>query len=163
GDLGETVVIDWGVAKDLRAGEDEAPAIILEARDGELTRAGQVVGTPAYMPPEQARSEPATPAADLYAVGALLYHACAGAPPYRARRPAGGAAPAARDGRARSPGRPGRDRRQGDGPRVRGPLRHRGRHGRRPARLPARRPGRGAALRRVGGRAPLARPAPPAP
>src|SRR5512143_1771647 len=57
------VLIDFGIA---RASEDSA-----------LTDGGQVVGTRAYMPPEQHEGN-ATPATDLYAVAALLYEASTG-------------------------------------------------------------------------------------
>jgi tetratricopeptide (TPR) repeat protein len=85
GDYGETVVIDWGLAKDLRA-----PAEAKDAGFGTgtssssgATVAGEVIGTPAYMPPEQARGVDVDERADVYALGALLYHVLAGAPPFR--------------------------------------------------------------------------------
>src|SRR5262249_35985280 len=83
GEFGETVVIDWGLAKDLGAPAGAEPPLAVDERDGTVTVAGQAVRAPAYMPPEQARGEPATPAVDVYAVGALLYHVCAGRAPYR--------------------------------------------------------------------------------
>lgn len=52
-----------------------------------LTAAGTVMGTPAYMSPEQARGAEAGPAADLYAVGVLLFELLAGQPPFRASNP----------------------------------------------------------------------------
>jgi tetratricopeptide (TPR) repeat protein/tRNA A-37 threonylcarbamoyl transferase component Bud32 len=90
GDYGETVVIDWGLAKDLDEPDGAAPAAgdAAFAGSSDLTETGQVLGTPSYMPPEQARGEPVDARADVYALGAMLYHVLAGASPYRA-----GAAP----------------------------------------------------------------------
>jgi formylglycine-generating enzyme required for sulfatase activity len=51
------------------------------------TSAGAVMGTPAYMPPEAWRGEPATPCSDVYSLGALLYALGAGAPPHRSDTP----------------------------------------------------------------------------
>jgi hypothetical protein len=47
-----------------------------------LTATGLVVGSPSYMAPEQALGQPAGPAADLWALGALLYFAVEGEPPF---------------------------------------------------------------------------------
>ncbi len=79
GSFGETVVVDWGVARDLRTPAPEA-VLPAGADAGLLTRLG--VGTPQYMPPEQAAGAPADPRMDVYALGATLYHLLAGAPPY---------------------------------------------------------------------------------
>ena len=83
GSFGETVVIDWGLAKDLRAGDAESwpERRVPIAGASDLTVAGTVMGTPAYMAPEQARGEPADTRTDVYAIGALLYAVLAGAPP----------------------------------------------------------------------------------
>ncbi|HET9623442.1 MAG TPA: serine/threonine-protein kinase, partial [Kofleriaceae bacterium] len=79
GDFGETIVIDWGLAKDLALGEAVEPSGSGErrARTGELTMAGSVVGTPAYMAPEQERGERVDQRADVYSIGAMLWELCA--------------------------------------------------------------------------------------
>ena len=89
GDFGETVVIDWGLAKDLsrehgaEPGGDATPAA--PAVDSGLTRVGTVMGTPAYMPPEQAAGQSVDERADVYALGAILYHLLAGTRPYEGK------------------------------------------------------------------------------
>jgi tetratricopeptide (TPR) repeat protein len=86
GDYGETVVIDWGLAKDL-ADTSDAPEIAVGpyrssgATPG-ATVAGAIMGTPAYMPIEQARGDFADERADVYSLGAMLYHVLAGEAPY---------------------------------------------------------------------------------
>ncbi|MER5761894.1 ABC transporter substrate-binding protein [Streptomyces sp. NPDC002082] len=49
-----------------------------------LSRSGTVIGTPHYMPPEQLEGRRPTPANDLWALGATLYHAVEGRPPFEA-------------------------------------------------------------------------------
>lgn len=51
-------------------------------RDGNATRTGAVMGTPAYMAPEAWHGLPATPMTDVYSLGAVLYELCAGKPPH---------------------------------------------------------------------------------
>ncbi|HTJ42118.1 MAG TPA: serine/threonine protein kinase [Kofleriaceae bacterium] len=80
---GETIVIDWGLAKDLAVDDRDA----LDAgpyRDaaGDQTMAGALLGTPAYMAPEQASGGDCDERADVYALGAMLYHVITGAGPH---------------------------------------------------------------------------------
>ncbi len=86
GDYGETVVIDWGLAKDLSEREDDVD-VGPYRRDpdapADLTAAGAVIGTAAYMPPEQAAGDRVDARADVYALGAILYHLLAGHAPFR--------------------------------------------------------------------------------
>jgi serine/threonine-protein kinase len=47
-----------------------------------VTRTGTLVGTPAYLAPERAAGEPATPASDLYSLGIVGYECLTGGPPF---------------------------------------------------------------------------------
>ncbi len=83
GAFGETVVIDWGLAKDLGTPTDPVESMQMRLRsDPEETNVGSIIGTPAYMPPEQARGESVDRRADVYSLGSLLYYVLVGAPPY---------------------------------------------------------------------------------
>ena len=80
GDYGESVLLDWGIAKDLREAEEPGASDLVDRPTDGGTHMG--IGTPPYMPPEQAAGEPATERMDVYALGATLYHLFAGQPPY---------------------------------------------------------------------------------
>ncbi len=84
---GEGLVMDFGVARatDAPSGTDPASAVgaaglaIPRGRATEKTTlAGSIVGTIAYMAPEQARAQPADQRADIYALGLIMYDLLAG-------------------------------------------------------------------------------------
>jgi eukaryotic-like serine/threonine-protein kinase len=80
GAFGEVRVMDWGLARDLGAGE--GPLSSGDAPAGAHSAVGRVVGTPAFMAPEQARGEAIGPTADVYSLGALLYAILTGRSPF---------------------------------------------------------------------------------
>ncbi len=73
-------VLDFGLAK-LREHEEMGAQSI--------TRQGSILGTPYYMAPEHIRGEPVDQRSDVYALGALMYKALTGAPPFWATTPVG--------------------------------------------------------------------------
>ncbi|HEU4732293.1 MAG TPA: protein kinase, partial [Kofleriaceae bacterium] len=83
GEFGETIVVDWGLARDRKRDLPEPSEEVLAAAGGWVsTVSGKVVGTPAYMAPEQARGDVVDERADVYALGAVLYEMLAGSPPH---------------------------------------------------------------------------------
>ena len=148
GPYGETLVVDWGLAKVVGRGEAArsvgAAEATLQPASGSgssETLPGTALGTPAYMSPEQAegRLERVGPASDVYSLGATLYCLLTGRPPLEEtdvaavlRQVQRGEFSAAAAGRRPGPGRPGGDLPEGDGrrrPRIAMP---------RPARWPRR-------------------------
>jgi tetratricopeptide (TPR) repeat protein len=98
GSFGEVQVMDWGLAKVLARGGLAADAkagktpdtLIATARSGsdlELSHAGSILGTPSYMPPEQARgeTEQISERADVFSLGAILGEILTGAPAFTGR------------------------------------------------------------------------------
>jgi eukaryotic-like serine/threonine-protein kinase len=79
-EAGEPYVTDFGLAKRIDG----------EPEPGGVTLTGAIMGTPAYMPPEQARGQTKalTTAADVYSLGATLYETITGRPPFEGDSPA---------------------------------------------------------------------------
>jgi len=71
---GRTKVADFGLAKLLET--ESRPH-----HPPDLTMTGQVMGTPAYMAPEQESGEPVDHRTDIYALGVMLYNLLTGSPP----------------------------------------------------------------------------------
>src|ERR1700733_6995182 len=76
-------VLDFGLAK--QQGENRAAGDETETSD--LTRAGAVMGTPAYMAPEQWQGKPADARSDIFAFGCVFYELVTGTRPGRERAP----------------------------------------------------------------------------
>jgi tetratricopeptide (TPR) repeat protein len=100
GAFGEVQVMDWGLAKTVRsaecgvrsedetAGSEESRSdshSALRTPNSELTRAGTIMGTPAFMAPEQARGEETDARTDVFALGGILCVILTGQPPFRGR------------------------------------------------------------------------------
>jgi serine/threonine protein kinase len=89
GKYGETLVVDWGLAK--AAGREDVPlsgdvpepALVPSSGSSEATAMGKAIGTPSYMSPEQAagRLDLVSAASDVYSLGATLYEVLTGRPP----------------------------------------------------------------------------------
>ncbi len=69
-------VLDFGIARFIDGAEGDGL--------GTLTAEGAVVGTPAYMSPEQATGSPIGPASDLYSLGVMLFEMATGQVPFSA-------------------------------------------------------------------------------
>ena len=74
---GKPVVLDFGLAKLMDGG--------LRASASMLTRSGTVLGTPAYMSPEQARGESADHRSDVFSLGVVIYEMATGRLPFERR------------------------------------------------------------------------------
>ncbi|HQB10957.1 MAG TPA: serine/threonine-protein kinase, partial [bacterium] len=92
GEFGETVVLDWGLAKvkgeaDQAEGELREELNLLKVDNIGKTLKGKAIGTPAYMSPEQANGEISEidERSDIYSLGAVLYEILTGHAPFKGR------------------------------------------------------------------------------
>jgi serine/threonine protein kinase len=69
-------VVDFGVS-----------SLITDEQVQRLTQTGEVIGTPAYMSPEQCQSQPATERSDIYALGCIIYEMCCAQKPFTGATP----------------------------------------------------------------------------
>jgi hypothetical protein len=74
---GHAKIADFGIAKSVEGSEG-----LLD-----LTGTGQLLGTPAYLPPERLDGGPATPRSDLYSLGVVLHEALTGTCPFPGETP----------------------------------------------------------------------------
>ncbi|MEK7470275.1 MAG: bifunctional serine/threonine-protein kinase/formylglycine-generating enzyme family protein [Planctomycetota bacterium] len=96
GEFGEVLVVDWGLARELGerepitgvfSSDGKAPnPIFRETSSPDVTTAGEIIGTPAYMSPEQALGKHLEVGArsDVWSLGATLYEILTGRPPFQA-------------------------------------------------------------------------------
>ncbi len=78
GDYGEVYVLDWGVARMLGTSSAPTTNLPIDSSVPEGTATGSLLGTPGYMAPEQMRGDEVGPAADVYALGTIIFEILAG-------------------------------------------------------------------------------------
>ncbi|HEU0210254.1 MAG TPA: tetratricopeptide repeat protein [Candidatus Udaeobacter sp.] len=83
---GYVKVLDFGIAKLM---ENQQPIALAETRQGRhlQTQKGQVLGTPHYMSPEQARGQLVDARTDIWSFGVVLYEMIAGSAPFEGETP----------------------------------------------------------------------------
>jgi serine/threonine protein kinase len=79
---GHPKVLDFGLAK-LNVAADETDTVMADQRTVAMTQAGMVMGTIAYMSPEQARGQVADSRSDIFSFGIVLYEMATGELPFQ--------------------------------------------------------------------------------
>jgi eukaryotic-like serine/threonine-protein kinase len=82
-DEGRVKILDFGLAKPFTQADPEDGETLADTISAELTREGKVMGTVAYMSPEQAQGKPVDSRSDVFAFGTILHEMMAGARPFR--------------------------------------------------------------------------------
>lgn len=84
GDYGETIILDWGLAKFVDEVDGQSGQNSLGSPSAQVTAPGAVMGTPAYMSPEQAKGEveKVDHRSDIYCLGVMLFHILTGKLPF---------------------------------------------------------------------------------
>ena len=75
---GEIKVLDFGLAKALVDEATDADSSMSPTLTRDATRVGVILGTAAYMSPEQAKAKPVDKRADIFAFGAVVYEMLTG-------------------------------------------------------------------------------------
>jgi Tol biopolymer transport system component/predicted Ser/Thr protein kinase len=83
GNDGRLRVLDFGLAKLVAGAEADRAGAVTMAGGQDITSEGKIVGTVAYMSPEQAEGKPIDQRSDIFSTGVMLYEMATGDPPFK--------------------------------------------------------------------------------